>query len=314
MAVSVERVASAEQRRAALAATAARRRHYLTALAYIFPAFVIYARFFLWPAGQLLWLSLHEWDGLSPRQFVGLQNYQSLLGDELFWLSFRHNVLWMLGAMVVPVIVGLLLAVLLSRTSLHGKVLFRTIYFLPQVLSSITVAIIWGWIYNPSYGALNQALEVMGLGFLQHGWLGDRNLALGALFIAWSWVHYGFTMVIFIAALENIDEVYFEAAKVDGASRWQQFRHVLLPFIRGPLTTVIVVTAIFSFQVFDLVFVLTNGGPGRASLVLPLYMLNNAFRFHEVGYGATIAVALGLFVLLFSVVLLQVRNTFQEEL
>jgi len=287
---------------------------YLAPALYIGPAFLLYTVFFIWPAVQLIQLSLLEWDGLSPKVFIGLGNYQKLLYDQYFWLSLRHNLSWMLGAIIVPVFFGLFLAILLSRSAMFGRVFFRTIFFLPQVLSSVTVSIIWGWIYNPSYGALNSLLTSFGLESLRQGWLANKIFALPALFLAWSWVHYGFCMVIFLAALDGIDEVYFDAAKVDGANRWQQFVHILLPFIRGPLSTVILVTAISAFQVFDLVFVLTKGGPAYTTLVVPMYMILNAFNFNNVGYGATIAITLGLLVFVFSFVFLRVRRTFGEPL
>lgn len=280
---------------------------------YLTPAVAMYSAFFLLPTIQLVYLSLHEWDGLSPRRYVGLENFSKLFDDRFFWNAFQHNVVWMIAAVIVPVLAGLLLALLLSRTPLFGRVFFRTVFFLPQVLSSVTVAIIWGWIYNPAFGAANSALEIIGLGFLKQQWLGDRQLVLPALFIAWSWVHYGFTMVVFIAALEGIDEVYFDAAKVDGANYLQQFRHIILPFIRGPLTTVVLVTAIAAFQVFDLVYVMTNGGPSRASSVVPLYMIDNAFLFQKVGYGSAIAVVLALFILVFSIIFMWARGVLKEE-
>ena len=280
---------------------------------YLMPALAMYSAFFLLPTIQLVILSLHEWDGLNPRRYVGLANFSKLLQDQQFWGAFEHSVVWMMAAVVVPVLAGLLLALLLSRTPLFGRVFFRTIFFLPQVLSSVTVAIIWDWVYNPAFGAANSILDMIGLGVLKQRWLGDRNLVLPALFIAWSWVHYGFTMVIFIAAMEGIDEVYFDAAKVDGANRWQQFRHVVLPFIRGPLTTVMLVTAIAAFQVFDLVYVMTNGGPAHASTVVPLYMIDNAFLFQKVGYGSAIAVMLALFILVFSILFLWARGVLREE-
>lgn len=280
---------------------------------YITPALLMYGAFFLLPALRLVSLSFQDWDGLNPARNVGFANFERLWNDRFFWMAFRHNVYWTIGAVIVPVFIGLLLAVMLSRSSMYGRVFFRTIFFLPQVFSSVTVAIIWGWIYNPRFGALNSTLEILGLGALQQQWLGDRHLVLPALFIAWSWVHYGFTMVIFIAALDSIDEVYFDAAKVDGANWWQQFRHVIMPFIRAPFTTVVLITAIAAVQVFDLVYVLTNGGPSRASMVIPLYMLDNAFLFNRVGYGATIAVALAAVILLLSVLFLWARGAFQEE-
>jgi ABC-type sugar transport system permease subunit len=280
---------------------------------FIAPALAVYLMFFIWPYLDLVWLSLQEWSGYGERTFVGFQNYIRLVEDKQFWLAFQHNVTWSLAAVIFPVILGLFLALLLSRTAMQGKVFFRSVYFMPQVISSISVAVVWGWIYNPTFGILNQSLEALGLGFLIRGWLGDATFALPALILAWSWIHYGFTMVIFIAALEGIDEVYFEVAKIDGAGWWNQLRYVILPFIRGPLTTIILVTAISSFQVFDLVFALTNGGPGRATVVLPLYMLTSAFTFHKIGYGAAIAVVLSFVVLGFSLILLRVRGSLKES-
>jgi raffinose/stachyose/melibiose transport system permease protein len=280
---------------------------------FIAPALFFYLSFFIWPYLQLIWLSLHEWNGFGDQIFVGIKNYADLLNDNQFKLAFRHNVTWSMAAIFIPVSLGLFLALLLSRTSMHGKVFFRAVYFMPQVISSISVAVVWGWVYHPTFGLLNQALEFVGLGALARGWLGDGNFALPALFFAWSWIHYGFTMVIFIAALEGIDEVYFEAARIDGAGWWAQLRYVVLPFIARPLTTIILVTAISSFQVFDLVFALTNGGPGRATIVLPLYMLTSAFTFHKIGYGAAIAVVLSLVVLAFSLILLKVRGSMKES-
>jgi raffinose/stachyose/melibiose transport system permease protein len=281
-----------------------------SAYLYIAPALAVYAVFFLWPAFKLIQLSLQKWDGLSTPAYIGFDNYQKLLfEDPLFWKAFWNNASWMLAAIIIPVFVGLILAILLVRTKIHGRVIFRTIYFLPQVISSVVVAIIWNWIYNPSFGALNAFFDLLGLDALKLGWLGDLNLALPSVFIAWSWVHYGFTMVIFIAALQGIDEVYFDAAKVDGANSWQQFVHILIPFIRAPLTTVILITAISSFQVFDLVFILTHGGPAYATMVLPIYMLDNAFAFRKVGYGAAISVALGFFIVTISYFFLKARGT-----
>lgn len=286
----------------------------LGAYVYIAPAMAVYAAFFLWPAFRLIQLSLVKWDGLTQPKFVGLSNYQKLLfEDPLFWKAFWNNSLWMIAAVIIPVFFGLFLAILLVRSPLHGRVIFRTIYFMPQVISSVVVAIIWNWIYNPSFGALNTFLEFIGLSFLKRGWLGDLTLALPSVFIAWSWIDYGFTMVIFIAALQSIDEVYFDAAKVDGANHWQQLRHVLLPFIRGPLSTVVLITAIEAFQVFDLVYIMTSGGPANATMVLPILMLNSAFAFRKVGYGSAIAVALGVFIIIFSILFLKVRGVIGES-
>ena len=142
-----------------------RRRFRAAPWLFLAPAFFMYAAFFLWPALDLVRLSLTSWDGLGPKTFVGLENYERLLGDRIFWRAFRHNVGFLLAGLVVPVAVGLALALALSRSRMYGRVLFRTVFFLPQVLSSVTVAIIWGWIYNPSFGALNVGLEAIRANF-----------------------------------------------------------------------------------------------------------------------------------------------------
>jgi raffinose/stachyose/melibiose transport system permease protein len=291
-----------------------RRENTLSPYLYLLPAMAIYTTFFIYPFIQLILLSFQRWDGVKPKAWIGLGNYRELLfEDDIFHTAVLHNVAWLVAAMVVPVMVGLLLAILLYRSPLMAKPLFRLVYFFPQILSSVVVALIWNWIYNPNFGALNRLLEAVGLGFLKQGWLGKPDLALPSLFFAWSWITYGFTMVIFIAALQGIDETYFDAAKVDGASWLQQFRHVLIPFIQGPLTTVLLITGITSFQIFDIVFVLTAGGPNNHTMIWALWMYQNAFQFNRVGYGAAVAVLLGLTILLMSILFLRLRGVLGGE-
>lgn len=286
----------------------------LTAYSYLLPAFLLYGLFFLRPLAQLVQLSLVKWDGLQPKIHIGLNNYVEMLtADNRFWLSLGHNLQWLLAAIIVPTLIGLILAIFLVRGSLFGRLLFRTLFFLPQVLSSVVVAIIWRWIYNPAFGPINNILRTLGLDALAQVWLGDTKLALASLFIAWSWIHYGFCMVIFIAALQGIDETYYDAAKVDGANALQQHRYVTLPFIRGPLATVVLITAIAAFQIFDLVFIITKGGPAYSTLVLSVYMYNNAFRYSRVGYGAAVAVVLGLIVFIFSVIFIRIRRRMELD-
>lgn len=280
----------------------------LPAYLLIAPAFLLFGFFFLRPLVQLGYLSLVEWEGLGAKVYVGLENYRELVVDSRFWLAFQHNLVWMVAAIFVPTTTGLFLALLLVRSSLHGRLIFRTIYFLPQVLSSVVVSIIWRWIYNPSYGAINTILNAVGLEHLARGWLGDKLTALPALFIAWGWIHYGFCMVIFIAALQAIDETYYDAAKVDGANLLQQLWYITLPFIRRPLGTVILITIISAFQVFDLVFIITRGGPARATLVLSVFMYDSAFRYAKIGYGAAIGLTLGMVIFIISLIYLRLRE------
>ena len=269
--------------------------------------------FFLWPASQLFRLSLFRWDGVTPRQSAGIENYTELVSDPLLLVALRNTIMWTVAAIVVPATIGLVLAIFLSRFNMFGKTLFRTLFFMPQVLSTVVVAVLWGWIYNPSFGALNNTLRAVGLEGLAQGWLGESSFALWALFVAWSWTQYGFAMIIFIAAIDDIDETFFEAASIDGATAWQQSRYVLIPAIRGPVTTVLLIMAITAFQMFDLVLLLTDGGPGRATSVLAHYMYEVAFRFRRVGYGAAVGVMLMVLILVVSVGIIKVRNAFEED-
>jgi ABC-type sugar transport system permease subunit len=269
---------------------------------YLLPALAVYGLFFLRPVAELVRLSTVDWDGISPKEFVGVANYRELLNDGEFWQAFRHNVAWMLAGVVVPTLVGLAAAIVLVRGAIHGRTAFRAVLFLPQILSSVVVAVVWGWMYNPNYGVLNAGLERVGLE--ARDWLGTPSLVLPALFVVWAWVTFGFSMVVLGAALQTVDESYFDAAKVDGAGRLQQLRFVLLPAIRRPLAVVVLINAIAAFQVFDLVFIMTNGGPFGSSNVLQLYMYYNGFQFNRVGYGSAVAVFLGSVILLFSLLFL----------
>lgn len=275
---------------------------------YLLPAFIVYGWFFLLPLARLVQYSFVKWDGVSPKKWVGLRNYENLAHDPIFWQAFRHNIAWMFAGITIPTLVGLGLAILLVRQPMHGRSYYRAVFFLPQVIASVVVAVVWQWIYSPSSGALNAIARGLGLGGLQQGWLGSTTWALPAVFVAWAWTAYGFSMVIFIAALQAVDEEYFEAAKMDGASRPQQLKHVLLPFIRRPMAVVILVNAIGALQVFDLVFIMTSGGPANSTLVLSIYLYQNVFQILDVGYGAANAVALGLAIAVASWLFLRLRG------
>jgi raffinose/stachyose/melibiose transport system permease protein len=284
-------------------------RNTIIALPFILPATLLYAVFFLAPLAQLIRLSFTNWTGLGPKNFVGLKNYIYALEDPFFSEGIVHNFIWTMAALVIPVMIGLFVAIFITRSKyLRNRSLYRTLYFLPQMLSSVVVTIIWRWIYSPNDGALFQLLDLLHLSFMKHGWLGDPITALPALFVIYSWVHYGFCMIIFIAALQNIEEEYFDAAKVDGANAWQQFCYILVPSIMGPLTTVILITIISSIQIFDYVYLITRGGPMGSTMVVSMYMYVNAFANARVGYGSAVATIMGVLILVFSIIFLRIRN------
>ncbi|OJV23780.1 MAG: hypothetical protein BGO26_01155 [Actinobacteria bacterium 69-20] len=275
---------------------------------YVLPAMLLYGTFVCYPMLRLVQYSFTKWDGTSTPNNIGLSNYNELIRDPLFWQAFRHNLEWMFAAIAIPTLIGLALAIVLARSHLFGRTIFRAVFFLPQILSSIVIAAIWQWLYSPSFGAINAALKAAGLSSLQQGWLGDTNFALPAVFIAWAWTAYGFAMVILIAAIQSVDEEYFDAAKIDGAGRLRQMTAILLPAIRRPLTVVMLMNAIAALQAFDLVFIMTKGGPINSTMVLALYVYQNAFISLRVGYGSAIAVVLGIVIVISSLVFLRIRG------
>jgi len=260
--------------------------------AFVLPGLAVYAIFLVWPAVRSIWISFTDWDGISPDPtFIGLDNYAQLLRDPVVAQAFRNNVVWTVVIIVVPVVLGLTLAVLLDRSSRVAPVL-RTLFYMPAVLPLVSVAAIWTWMYNPTEGSVNALLEAIGLGSLQQGWLGQDSTAFGAILVAGIWVRTGFPMLLYLAALQGIPKELYEAAVSDGASAWKQFVHVTLPGLRSANFVVIALSLIESFKVFDLVFVMTNGGPGNATQVLGTWMFANVFQYFNAGYGTAIAVVI----------------------
>jgi ABC-type sugar transport system permease subunit len=261
------------------------------------PALVVYAVFLCWPAVQSLWLSFTSWDGLSAeRPFVGLDNYVRIVEDRTARLALVNNLLWAIVTIVVPVMLGLALAVALHGSA-RGKPFLRTVFYMPAVLPLVAVATIWGWLFQPSGGAVNETLEMLGLGALAQPWLGQDSTALWAATVPAIWVRTGFPMLLYLAALQTIPRELYESARTDGATAWQQFRHVTFPNLRGAHYIVIALSVIESFKVFDLIYAMTYGGPGRSTQVLGTWMYFNVFQYYEAGYGTAIAVVITLIAL-----------------
>jgi raffinose/stachyose/melibiose transport system permease protein len=279
---------------------------------FVMPAFVMFLLFFAYPFASTLYISLTDWNGVSPANFVGLDNYRQMWSDETMWLALTNNLIWVGLGTAIPVLIGLILAVLLWNGA-HGSLAFRTIYFLPVIVSPVVIAIIWGWIYNPSFGALNSVLEAVGLGDWARGWLGEAETALYAVLVAAIWSYIGFCVVVLFAGLQKVDGSLIDAARIDGASRVNQMRHVILPQIRPVLTTVIVYTVIGGFNVFDIVFVMTNGGPANASELIATYTYHKSFAEGEVGYGAALSVVMTSIALATTLLLMKLREREDEH-
>lgn len=275
---------------------------------FILPAFILYAVFMIYPFFASIYLSFTDWNGVGRISgFVGFDNYQRLIHDHLLWKSLRHNVIWVIIGTVAPMILGLFLALLLWRRP-KGFTLFRTAYFMPQMLSPVVIAIIWGWIYNPVFGLLNRSLDRAGLDSLTRGWLGDPSTVLYAILVAAVWAETGFVFVVFLAGLQNVSRDLLEAATLDGANAWQRLKDVTIPQLANVINVITALLLIGGFSVFDVIFVMTQGGPNHASEVIASYTYSEAFEQNHAGYSATLSLVLTAISLVASVVFIRLRE------
>ena len=283
-------------------------RRHRAGILFILPALILYVVFMVYPFFRSIYFSFTSWNGVTAvKEWVGLANYRELIVDDRFWLSLKNTVIWVIVGTISPIVIGMLLAVLLwSRPK--GFTLFRTFYFMPQVLSTVVIAIVWSWIYNPIFGILNESLDAIGLEDLSRGWLGDPDVALYAVLAAAIWATIGFVFVIFLAGLQNVSKDLLEAATIDGANTWQRFWNVTVPQMASVLNVVIALLLIGGFSVFDIVFVMTGGGPANATEVLATYTYKEAFTQNNVGYASTLSVVITVISLIASVTFIRLRE------
>ncbi|HET9736591.1 MAG TPA: sugar ABC transporter permease [Solirubrobacteraceae bacterium] len=270
---------------------------------YLLPALVAFTAFVLVPLGRSVWLSLYEWDGVTPGTWAGLDNYGELVSEEALRAAFLHALVLLFFYALLPVAIGLLLAGLVARARVRGLALFRTVLFLPQVIALVVVAVMWRMIYDPGSGALNEVLRAVGLGSLAQSWLGDFDLALPAVGLVGTWVWFGLAMVLLVAGVQKIPESLYDAARVDGAGMVREFFAVTLPALRGEIAVALTLTTIAALRNFDLIYITTKGGPGDATSVPAFQVYDRAFQTGEVGSAAAIGIALTAIIFSFSFVI-----------
>ncbi|MGW7238494.1 carbohydrate ABC transporter permease, partial [Streptomyces sp. NPDC054804] len=277
-------------------------------LAFVLVPLLAEAVWVFWPALQGFYLALTKWDGVSAPQFVGLDNFREMAHDDVFRSAAGHTVLWLVLFGGLSAVLGLAAALLLQQER-RGVGFYRAALFLPVVFSLVATALVWQAIYQPD-GVLNRLLQGVGLGSLQHAWLADQDTALYAVIVPALWRQIGYVMVLYLAGLKGIDPALYEAAKVDGASALQRFRHVTLPQLRSVNAVVLSVIVIDSLRSFDVVWSLTRGGPYHSSELLSTYMYSTAFQSLRLGYGSALAVVI--FVLAFGVIASYLLRAFRE--
>ncbi len=256
---------------------------------FLLPALALYLVWIIGPTVYTFYLSLTDWDGVSTPNYIGLRNYRILFGQSALTESLGNNLRWLVAFVTVPTTLGLGLA-LIFNTDMRGGRWYKVSFYSPLVLSWPVIALVWAWVYHPSKGLINSLLIQSGITSDPPGWLADRNLAIYCIIAAATWRQVGYVMVLYLAGLKNLDPTFIDAGLVDGANRWQLFRHVILPLLAPVTTIVFIISVIDSLRSFDLVQVMTRGGQGTR--VLANYMYIEAFNNYRMGYGAAIAVVL----------------------
>lgn len=278
-------------------------RYALTVLAFLLPSAIPLTLFVLVPMVAAAWISLHEWNFISPMQFVGLDNFAGLLADPRTGEVFLHTVYYIVGYLPIVYLGGLVLALALNQ-ALRGRNLWRGIYFLPVVTSWIVVAIVWRWLLNPSNGVVNAMLAWFGVE--GPGWWTDPTWAMPSIILASAWKDLGFVMVILLAGLQAINTDLYDAAKVDGAGPWRRLVSVTLPMLSPSTFFVVVISLINGFQVFDQVYAMTGGGPGGSTQVVVQQIYDLTFRYGAAGEAS--ALSWMLFAVILGVTVLQVTG------
>jgi raffinose/stachyose/melibiose transport system permease protein len=290
-----------------LGARRRRRRRNLTAYLYIAPAMALFLAFALGPFLHAVWLSFFDWDGITIGTWTGFGNYRDILTDPLIREAFGHSVVLVVFFSTIPVAIGLVIAAIMTTVRVRGSTVFRVAIFLPQVVSSVVVGVIWNWLYATD-GPFNAALRAVGLGDYARPWLGDFTWALPAIGFIGAWMLMGLCMVLFVAGIQQIPTTLYDAARVDGAGRLRELITVTIPGLRYEFGVVLTLTIVGALRTFDLVFVMTRGGPGTETTVPGLLLYNRAFVDGRVGQACAIAVVLALLVFIVTVTIDRVAS------
>lgn len=283
-----------------------RRREVIAAILFLLPNLLGFAIFMAGPLLTSLGISFVEWNLLAPPIWLGLENYLHLLTDDDFWTSLWATGYYMLGSVPLTVGIALVMALALNQ-KIRGITIYRTVYFIPVVSSLIAVALMWRWIYNPTSGILNYMIDgffdLLHLPLSAPDWLQSRVWAMPAIILMSVWKGLGYNMVLFLAGLQGIPRHLYEAAEIDGANDWCKFRNITLPLLTPTTFFIVIISIIGSFQIFEQAYIMTQGGPARATVTTVYYIYENGFQWYKMGYAS--AVAWVLFALILLVTLIQ---------
>ncbi|MFC0680942.1 carbohydrate ABC transporter permease [Lysobacter korlensis] len=272
-------------------------------IALITPLMILVITFFLFPLANAVYYVFVDFNGINLNPpFVGFANFAELFADPRLWPALQNNIIWIVIGTVAPMVIGLALA-LLMWTVRNGSIFYRLAFFFPYILPGVAIGVVWGWIYDPVRGWLNQALNAIGLNWLTTGWLGNPDTALYAVLATAVWGTSGFIFVILLSALRNVDVELVDAARIDGANGLQRIWYIILPQIMPVFLMITTITLVGGFSVFDIIFIMTGGGPAGATEVLGTYAYTNAFQLNRISYGTTLALVITVLAIPFAVAL-----------
>lgn len=266
----------------------------------LLPALLFYTVFVMYPIVRSFFYGFYDWNGLGQPVYIGLKNFKEILSDQIFWLSFKNNIFVVVASIFGQIPLGLIIAIVLNR-KLKGAGFFRSAFFMPMILSTVVVGLLWSTILNSQVGILNTVLQNIGLEKLAKDWLGDPKYAMYTVSGVVIWQFIGLYMIIFLAALQNVPGEIMEAADIDGASEVRKLFSITLPMVWDTIIAAVVLCIAGSMRSFDMVFVLTGGGPAHSTELMATYMYNKTFSVYKYGYGS--AVSLVIFVISFSFIL-----------
>ena len=270
---------------------------------FVLPPIVIVTIFAVLPSIASISLSFFSYDIVNLPKFIGLRNWSRLFTDEIFIASLINTAYFMAGHVPLIVVAGLTAALILNEKWFPGKTAMRAMYFLPVVVSMVAVAFVWNWLLNPSFGIANAVLEWFGIP--RQKWLGDPVLAMPTVIIVSVWKNLGFYLVVFLAGLQGISPTYYEAARIDGANKWQEVWHITLPLLKHTMAFATIIGVIGSFQVFEQIYVMTQGGPMDRTRVVVYHLWWTGFQRLRMGYASAMAVVV--FVIVMSITLIQLK-------
>jgi len=278
-----------------------------SSLLLVTPAMTFFSIFVIYPIFQTIWLSLWKWDRISPGTWAGLDNYKKVLSNPEIYSAFSHSLVFVVFYSLIPIAIGLFITLLLLRVKIKGESIFRAILFLPQIISTVVVAISWRWIYAAD-GPINSSLINLGAERFTTAWLGNFDTSLFSVGIIGSWINYGLAMILFLSGAQRISQDLLDADRIDGANMWQEFRYILIPSIKGEISIVLIITITFALRNFDIVWNATQGGPGNSTNVPSLFIYKSAFVTRYVGEAAATSFLLAIVILIATGIILFSRK------